>query len=78
MAAMVGPVGIHKAYLGDGGVAMLTIPEIPLQKPQVVQIHCKAKAAEKGRKTVLIKAPKGTLDVENCFWGNGKKLQYRF
>ena len=29
-------------------------------------------------KTVLIKAPKGTLDVENCFWGNGKKLQYRF
>ena len=29
-------------------------------------------------KTVLIQAPKGTLDVQNCLWGNGKKLQYRF
>ena len=29
-------------------------------------------------KTVLIHAPKGTLDVQNCLWGNGKKLQYSF
>ena len=29
-------------------------------------------------KTVLINAPEGSLEVLNCFWGNGKKLQYSF
>ena len=29
-------------------------------------------------KTVLINAPEGALEVQNCFWGNGKKLQYSF
>lgn len=29
-------------------------------------------------KTVLINVPDGSLSVENCFWGNGKNLQYSF
>lgn len=29
-------------------------------------------------KTVLINIPEGELDVQNCFWGNGKTLKYRF
>lgn len=29
-------------------------------------------------KTVLIKKPEGELTVQNCLWGNGKHLVYRF
>ena len=36
---MVGPVGIHHPDLGDGGVPLLLVPEVGLQKGQVVQVH---------------------------------------
>ena len=39
MAAVVGPVSVHHADLGDGGLAALIIAEIALQERQIVQIH---------------------------------------
>ena len=39
MTAMVGPIGIHHPHLGNGRIAMLGIPEISLQKLQIIQIH---------------------------------------
>ena len=41
VAAVVGPVGVYHPDLGDGGVPPLVIPEIALQKFQIVQIHGK-------------------------------------
>ena len=42
VAAVVGPVGIHHADLGDGRVALFLIAEVGLQELEVVQIHRKA------------------------------------
>ena len=41
VAAVVGPIGVYHPDLGDGGVPPLVIPEIALQKFQIVQIHGK-------------------------------------
>ena len=42
MAAVVGPVGVHHAYLGDGRVTLFLIAEVSLQELEVVQVHRKA------------------------------------
>ena len=39
VAAVVGPVSVHHADLGDGGLAALIVAEIALQECQIVQIH---------------------------------------
>ena len=44
VAAVVGPVGVHHADLRDGGVPVLLVPEIVLQKLQVREIHRKAQS----------------------------------
>ena len=41
VAAVVGPVGVHHAYLGDGRVALFLIAEVGLQELEVIQIHRK-------------------------------------
>ena len=48
VAAVVGPVGIHHPDLGNGGIPPLLIPEIGLQKLQIVQIHGKAQIFPQG------------------------------
>ena len=48
VAAVVGPVGVHHADFGDGGVPVLGVPEIGLQKPQVVQVHGEAQLLQEG------------------------------
>ena len=39
VAAVVGPVSVHHADLGDGGLAAFIVAEIALQERQIVQIH---------------------------------------
>ena len=39
VAAVIGPVSVHHADLGDGGLAALIVAEIALQERQIVQIH---------------------------------------
>ena len=39
MTAVIGPVSVHHADLGDGGLAALIVAEIALQERQIVQIH---------------------------------------
>ena len=43
VAAVVGPVSVHHANLGDGGLAALIVAEIALQERQIVQIHGETK-----------------------------------
>ena len=52
VAAVVGPVGIHHPHLGNGGVPMLRIPEIGLQKFQVVQVHSQPQPVQQSGQTV--------------------------
>ena len=41
MTAVVGPVGVDHADLGDGGIAPFLGLEVILQELQVVEVHCK-------------------------------------
>ena len=58
VAAVVGPVGVHHAHLGDGRVALFLIAEIGLQKLQVIQVHCKAHVCQQGGEGGLIHVDK--------------------
>ena len=40
MTAVIRPVGVDHAHLGDGGVAVLVVLIVRLQELQVIQIHC--------------------------------------
>ena len=57
VAAVVRPVGVHQTQLGDGGVALLLVPEISLEEFQVIDVHGKAVLAQHGGKTVLVLVP---------------------
>ena len=54
MAAVVGPVGIHHPHLGNGGVPMLGVPEVGLQKCQVVQVHGQPQPVQQGGEAVPV------------------------
>ena len=58
MAAVVGPIGVHHPNFGDGGVPVLLVPEIGLQKFQVVQIHGKAQLIQQFGKSGFVHANK--------------------
>ena len=47
MAAVIGPVGVQHADLGDGGITLFFLPEILLTEGDVVRVHGKAVAADK-------------------------------
>ena len=54
VAAVVGPVGVHHANLSDGGVALLVLAEIVLQKLQIVQIHGQTHGREQVLQGLLV------------------------
>ena len=57
MAAVVGPVSIHQAQLGQGGVPLLLVPEIGLEELQIGQVHGKAVLADQVGETGLVPVP---------------------
>ena len=56
VAAVVGPIGVHEADLGDGGIALLGIAEIDLQELQVIGVHSEAEVAQQGLKASFIQS----------------------
>ena len=58
VTAVVRPVGVHHADLGDGGISLLLVAEVGLQELQIVQIHGQAKGIQQRRKSFCIKGNK--------------------
>ena len=54
VAAMIGPVGVHDADLGDGGVPLFLVPEVILQKLQVVDVHGQAQLLQQRPQAGLV------------------------
>ncbi len=54
MAAMVGPVGVHHADFGDGGVTVLFAGEVVLQELQIVQVHSQAQGVQQFSQSLLV------------------------
>ena len=81
MAAVIAPVGVDHADLGDGGIASL-IFEIRLAERRVVHVHRKAVLFYKSAKTVPVKRGKavkngnvrgdGVFLNEGFFFGEGR------
>ena len=75
VAAVVGPVGVDHANLGDGGVAVF-LAEVLLAKGDVRLVHGKAALGDDGGKTRLVKLAEavehlngsglGHVDLEGC------------
>ena len=58
MTAVVGPVCIHDANFGDGGISVFLVTEIGLQEFQIVQIHRKAQLLQQFGKARFIQGNK--------------------
>ena len=58
VAAVVRPIGVDHADLGDGGVALLLVAEVGLAEGDVVLVHGQTVVAHKGRKTRRIQGRK--------------------
>ena len=76
VAAVVGPVGVHHAHLGDGRVALFLVAEVGLQELEIIQIHRKPHVLEQVGERSLIHIDKAgdrrdrgrdrVLDLERC------------
>ena len=76
VAAVVGPVGIDHANLGDGRVALFGVAEVGLQELEVIQIHRQTHIMQQVRESRLVHVSKadnrchagrdGVLYLEGC------------
>ena len=54
VAAVIGPVGVHHAHFGDGGIALFLVAEMGLQELEVIEVHGEAELIEQGGKTGFV------------------------
>ena len=69
VAAMVGPVGVDDADLGDGGIAVLVL-KILLAKRDVRLVHGKAALGDEGGEAGLIELAEAVDDLDGLGLGN--------
>ena len=63
VAAVVGPVGVHHADLGDGGIPLLLVPEVSLQELQVIQVHGQTQTGQQVLQSLLVHGDKALHGV---------------
>ncbi len=82
VAAMIGPIGVDHADLGDGGIAFLGA-EILLAKLEVVQVHGQTPGCREARQLLLAPLPEAFEHLDGCRLGElhmqrRRRLQRRF